>query len=247
VIPSMCRTTYDHMTFHLKNQPPSLQHWFGTDDLGRDLFVRTWYGARISLCIGLTVSVLNILIGFFYGATAGMIRGRAGAVMIWVADVLYALPRLLLGIIILSMLKATVWTLILSLSITGWINMARFVRGQVLKIRPQSFILAAQMFGLSTLRIIWKHLIPNTMGPLLPKCIFTVSLVIFAESFFSLMGLGIAPSFPTWGSLIREGLSALRYYPWRWIFPSSLMTVTILFLNLFGDAMQHLFTPKLRR
>ncbi|MBA4536449.1 ABC transporter permease [Bacillus aquiflavi] len=242
-------TSYDYATNDLtnKNQPPSAEHWFGTDDLGRDVFTRTWEGARISLLVGVAAALVDLFIGVIWGGFSGYKGGRTDDIMMRIADVLYGVPYLLLVILLMVVLGQSVGTMILAMTITGWINMARIVRGQVLSLKNQEYVLAAKTLGADTSRIMRKHLIPNSLGPILVTMTLTIPSAIFTESFLSYLGLGLTPPVASWGTMASEGLPALRYYPWRLFFPALFISVTIFAFNVVGDGLRDALDPRLRK
>ncbi|MBO8163086.1 MAG: ABC transporter permease [Brevibacillus sp.] len=242
-------SSHDYYTTELtnKNKPPSAEHWFGTDDLGRDMFVRIWHGARISLEVGFAAGLIDLIIGVIWGGIAGFFGGRIDEYMMRFADILYAVPYLLVVILLLVVLQPGVGTIIIALTITGWIGMARIVRGQVLQLKAQEFVLAARSLGADNGRIIFKHLIPNALGPILVTLSLTVPQAIFTESFLSFLGLGVSAPVASWGTMASEGLSALRYYPWRLMFPAIFISVTMLAFNLLGDGIRDAVDPRLRK
>jgi oligopeptide transport system permease protein len=237
---------YYETHLHLKNQPPSAQFWFGTDELGRDLFTRVWWGARISLFVGITASFLDLVIGVFYGAMAGFLGGKIEEIMMRVADILYSIPYLLLVILLMVIIGSGITTIILALSLTGWISMARIVRGQILQLKQLDFIKAAHAIGASRKRILLQHLIPNAMGPIIVTLTLTIPTAIFSEAFLSFLGLGVQAPIASWGTMASDGLSALRYYPWRLFFPAGFISITMLCFNLLGDTLRDAFDPRLR-
>jgi oligopeptide transport system permease protein len=240
---------YNYATNDLinSNQAPSAKHWFGTDDLGRDIFTRTWIGARISLFIGLSAAVIDLLIGVIWGSVAGYRGGKIDEAMMRFADVLWGVPYLLLVILLMVVMGQGLGTMILAMTITGWINMARIVRGQVLGLKSQEYVLAAQTLGADTKRILFKHLIPNAMGPILVTVTLTIPTAIFTESFLSYLGLGVPAPLASWGTMASEGLPALQYYPWRLFFPATFICLTIFAFNVVGDGLQDALDPKLRK
>ncbi|GMB08918.1 oligopeptide transport system permease protein [Thermolongibacillus altinsuensis] len=242
-------TPYDYRTNDLMNtnQPPSAEHWFGTDELGRDIFARTWYGARISLFIGVAAALIDLFIGVLWGGFAGFRGGRTDEVMMRIADILWAIPYLLLVILLMVVLEQGLGTMILAMTITGWINMARIVRGQVLQLKNQEYVLAAQTLGASTARIMFKHLIPNTMGPILVTMTLTVPSAIFTEAFLSYLGLGVPQPLASWGTMASDGVQALQYYPWRLFFPATMICLTIFAFNVVGDGLRDALDPRLRK
>lgn len=242
-------TPYDYKTNDLlnKNLPPSAEHWFGTDDLGRDVFTRTWEGARISLFIGVAAALIDLFIGVVWGGISGYKGGRTDDFMMRIADILYGIPYLLLVILLMVVLGQKVGTMILAMTITGWINMARIVRGQVLSLKNQEYVMAAKTLGADTSRIMRKHLIPNTLGPILVTITLTIPSAIFTESFLSYLGLGLTPPIASWGTMASEGLPALQYYPWRLFFPATFICLTIFAFNVVGDGLRDALDPRLRK
>ncbi|BDG33180.1 ABC transporter permease [Parageobacillus thermoglucosidasius] len=242
-------TKYDYATNDLMNtnQPPSSEHWFGTDELGRDIFARTWYGARISLFIGLAAALIDLVIGVLWGGIAGYRGGKTDEIMMRIADILYGVPYLLLVIILMVILGQGLGTMILAMTITGWVNMARIVRGQVLQLKNQEYVLAARTLGASTSRIMFKHLIPNAMGSILVTMTLTIPNAIFTEAFLSYLGLGVPQPLASWGTMASEGVQALQYYPWRLFFPATFICLTIFAFNVVGDGLRDALDPKLRK
>lgn len=230
-----------------KNKKPSAEHWFGTDDLGRDVFVRVWYGARISLEVGFAAAFIDLIIGVIWGGLAGFYGGRIDEIMMRIAGILYAIPYLLVVILLMVVLEPGVGTIIIALTITGWIGMARIVRGQILQLKAQEFVLAARSLGADNNRLIFKHLIPNSLGPIIVTLSLTVPTAIFAESFLSFIGLGVSAPVASWGTMSNEGLSAMKYYPWRLMFPALFISITMLAFNLLGDGLRDAVDPRLRK
>lgn len=231
-----------------QNLPPSSKYWFGTDELGRDVFARTWYGARISLFVGIVAAMIDFAIGVIYGGIAGYKGGRTDNAMMRVVEILYGLPYLLVVILISVVMGPGLFTIIFALSVTGWVGMARIVRGQVLQIKNYEFVLASKTFGTKTSRIIKKNLLPNTMGPIIVQMTLTVPSAIFAEAFLSFLGLGIQPPFASWGSMANDGLSTiLSGHWWRLFFPAFFISLTMFSFNVLGDGLQDALDPKLRR
>ncbi|MFC7686020.1 ABC transporter permease [Ureibacillus sp. GCM10028918] len=229
------------------NAPPSASHWFGTDDLGRDVFVRVWQGARISLFIGITAAVIDLIIGVLWGSISGLAGGRLDNIMMRIADVLSAVPYLLVVIILLVVLEPGLLPMIIALSITGWINMARIVRGEVLSIKNQEYVLAARTLGASTWHLIERHLVPNALGAILVTMTLTIPSAIFTESFLSYLGLGVPAPTASWGTMASEGNKALTSAPWRLFFPAFFISLTIFAFNAVGDGLRDALDPKLRK
>ncbi|MCB1075348.1 MAG: ABC transporter permease [Simkania sp.] len=246
LIPLVSHHTYYETHLEFKNQAPSADFWFGTDELGRDLFTRIWWGARISLFVGIAAAVIDMAIGVLYGAFAGMVGGKIEELMMRLSDILHSLPHLLIVILLMVVMKPGVATILVALTITGWINMARIVRGQILQIKQNDFVLAAYMLGASRWRILFRHLIPNSIGSIITTMTLTIPSAIFAEAFLSFLGLGVQAPISSWGTMASDGLSALRYYPWRLFFPAGFISVSMLAFNLLGDGIRDAFDPRLR-
>lgn len=229
------------------NQTMSAAHWFGTDNLGRDLFSRTWYGARISLFIGLTAAFIDLVIGVIWGSVSGYVGGKVDEYMMRIADILTGVPYLLVVILLMVVMPQGLWTLIIAMTITGWINMARIVRGQVIRLKTEEYVMAARSLGAKGVRIMWRHLIPNTLGPILVTLTLTVPTAIFTEAFLSFLGLGVPAPLASWGTMTSDALPALRYYPFQLFFPAFFICLTMLAFNVIGDALRDALDPKDRR
>ena len=230
-----------------QNQSPSIEHWFGTDEMGRDVFTRTWYGARISLFVGLAAALIDFFIGIIYGGFSGYKGGRTDTIMMRIIEVLYGLPHLLVVILLLVVMGPSLTTIIIALTITGWVGMARIVRGQVLQIKNYEFVTASKSFGAKTFRIIRKNLLPNTMGPIIVQMTLTVPSAIFAEAFLSFLGLGIQAPFASWGVMANDALPViLSGHWWRLFFPAFFISFTMFAFNVLGDGLQDALDPKLR-
>lgn len=231
-----------------QNQAPSMTHLFGTDNLGRDVFTRTWYGARISLFVGLMAALIDFFIGIIYGGVAGYKGGRTDTVMMRIVEILYGLPYLLVVILLLVVMGPSLTTIIVALTVTGWIGMARIVRGQVLQIKNYEFVSASQSFGAKTSRIIRKNLLPNTMGPIIVQMTLTVPTAIFAEAFLSFLGLGIQAPHASWGVMANDALGTIiSGHWWRLFFPALFISLTMFAFNVLGDGLQDALDPKLRK
>ena len=244
--PYLSSQTYYDTHLPLKNLKPSKTFWFGTDELGRDLFIRIGWGARISLFVGMMAALIDMCIGVFYGTIAGIAHQKVGEIMMRILDILYSLPYLLIVILLMVILKPGIFTIILALTFTGWINMARIVRGQILQIKQSDYVLAAQMMGCSSWRLMRYHLIPNAIGSIITTMTLTIPTAIFTEAFLSFLGLGVQAPIASWGTMASDGLSALRYYPWRLFFPAAFISITMLSFNLLGDGLRDAFDPRLR-
>lgn len=229
-------------------QPPSAEHWFGTDNAGRDVFTRTWFGARISLFVGFMAALIDVTIGIIYGGIAGYKGGRTDGIMMRIIEILYGLPYLLVVILLLVVLGPSLTTIIIALTVTGWVGMARIVRGQVLQIKNYEFVLASKSFGTKTPRIIRKNLLPNTMGPIIVQMTLTVPTAIFAEAFLSFLGLGIQSPYASWGVMANDSLGAiLSGNWWTLFFPAFFISFTMFAFNVLGDGLQDALDPKLRK
>ena len=240
--------TVDYQDLVNQNLPPSSEHWFGTDELGRDVFTRTWYGARISLFVGIAAALIDFLIGVIYGGIAGYKGGRTDHFMMRIIEVLYGLPYLLVVILISVVMGPSLATIIFALTITGWIGMARIVRGQVLQIKNYEYVLASKTFGTKTARIIRKNLLPNTMGPIIVQITLSVPSAIFAEAFLSFLGLGIQAPLASWGSMASDALPVILSGDWwRLFFPAFFISMKMFSFNVLGDGLQDALDPKLRR
>lgn len=248
--------------------PPSSQHWFGTDVHGRDVLTRVFYGARISLLIGIVGAGVALVIGVTWGALAGYLGGRWDGLMMRFVDVLYSLPSIVFVIVLITTLEELareyvgdrfgkraadlipILFLFVGLGIVSWLTMARIVRGQVLSLKQRSFIEASRALGATHARILFKHIIPNTYGVIVTYLTLTIPAIILYESFLSYLGLGIQPPMASWGSLIAEGaqqLNPIRIYWWLIVFPALMLVSTLLALNFVGDGLRDAFDPRADR
>lgn len=239
--------SYSEIHLELKNTAPCLKFWFGSDELGRDMFTRIWWGARISLFIGITAATIDVILGILWGSIAAFSGGKTEEIMMRICDVLYAIPYLLVVILLTVIRGSGIVTILIAMTMTGWINMARIVRSQVLQLKQNDYITAARAIGASPSRILFRHLIPNALGPIIAAMTLTIPTAIFTEAFLSFLGLGIQAPAASWGVMVNDGLSAMRYYPWRLLFPAAMITLTMLSFNLLGNALRDALDPRLRR
>jgi oligopeptide transport system permease protein len=219
-------------------------HWFGTDAIGRDLFVRTLYGARVSLAVGIVATFVSLMIGVIYGAFAGFAGGRIDAIMMRVVDILYSLPFIFFVIILMVIFPQNFIILFVAIGAVSWLTMARIVRGQTLSAKQKEFVEAARAAGVGTFGIIRRHIVPNVVGPVIVYVTLTIPGVILAESFLSFLGLGIREPFTSWGVLISDGAGQMETAPWALLFPAAFMALTLFCFNFIGDGLRDALDPK---
>ncbi|ACD51933.1 ABC transporter permease [Clostridium botulinum] len=253
LVPMTSQYTYDSNSLSAVNLKPSAEHWFGTDQLGRDIFVRVFFGARYSLMIGVAAAFINLFIGVLYGGIAGFCGGKIDNLMMRIVDVLYSIPLIIYVIILMTILNkpgsggSGLSTIILALSISYWIGMARIVRGDVLQLKQQEFVLAAKALGASNTRILIRHLIPNCIGSIMVTLTLLIPQAIFTEAFLSFIGLGLVPPKASLGTLANEAMKAIYQYPYQLLFPALAICLIILAFNLFGDGLSEALDPKNKR
>jgi oligopeptide transport system permease protein len=237
---------FDEIYWDKVSMAPTLkdQHWFGTDANGRDLFVRTLYGARISLMVGIAATSVSLVIGVTYGAIAGYYGGRVDEAMMRFVDVMYSLPFLFFVILLMVFFGRNIVLMFAALGAVEWLTMARIVRGQALSIKRREFIEAAHAGGVKTSKIIRRHLIPNTVGPVIVYVTLTIPKVILEESFLSFLGLGVQEPNTSWGVLISEGAQRMESGPWMLIYPAIFLAATLFSLNFIGDGLRDALDPK---
>lgn len=219
-------------------------HWFGTDANGRDMFIRTLYGAQVSLMVGVVATLVSLLIGVIYGATAGYLGGRVDEAMMRFVDVLYSLPFIFFVIILMVVFNRNFILMFVAIGAVEWLTMARIVRGQTLSVRRKEFIEAAHASGVGTAAIIRRHIVPNVVGPVIVYVTLLIPAVILAESFLSFLGLGVQEPFTSWGVLISEGANEMETKPWMLIFPAAFMAITLFCFNFIGDGLRDALDPK---
>ncbi len=231
-----------------RNQFPSLTHWFGTDRLGRDLFARVCQGGRISLIIGLVGALISSTVGCLYGGISAYFGGVVDDVMMRVVEIIISVPYLIVVILLSVVLQSQgVFTLILAMTLTGWCSIARLVRGQVLQIKSQEYVLAAQALGVRPWKIILRHLIPNTLSVVLVSITFDIPGYIFSEAFLSYVGLGVQPPNTSWGALAAMAQTSFTFYPYQMFFPALMIALTMLSFTLLGDGLRDALDPRLRK
>lgn len=245
--PMFYKHNYYSQDFAIKNQGPSAEHWFGTDKFGRDQFARIVYGARISLTVAYVASILNIVIGVLYGGISGYFGGMVDTIMMRIVDILYSIPMMIYVILLMLIMTPGIKSIIIALAISYWIGMARIVRGEILALKEQDFVLAARTLGASSFRIIVRHLIPNCIGSIIVTLTLMVPQAIFTEAFLSFVGLGISAPAASWGTLASDGVEVLSLYPSQLLYPSVAICITILAFNMFGDGLRDALDPKMRK
>lgn len=237
-VPLFWPWSYSEQNAQIRNQAASLIHWFGTDRFGRDLFARVWYGAGISLVIGITSALVNGLLGVLYGAAAGYAGKWADMILMRIADIISSIPSMLYVILITLVMGAGVQSIILGLCVSGWIDMARVVRGEIRRLKETDYAHAARMEGIGSLRILVRHLLPNAAGPILVNLIFLVPQAVFTEAFLSFLGVGIEAPAASLGTIIQEARSQMMLYPSQMVYPLVVLCVMILALNMIGTAVE---------
>ncbi len=252
--------SYEDQNLDLGATPPSAQHWLGTDTLGRDLFARILFGGRISLMVGLVASCVALIIGVAYGAVAGYLGGKIDTVMMRIVDIIYALPFTIFVIMLMVFLKdpmekfdawlaqypivdnaqgvGKILLLFAAIGAVEWLTMARIVRGQILSVKKMEFIEAARALGYSPRRIIFRHMVPNILGPIIVYTTLTIPAVMLLESFLSFLGLGVDAPMSSWGTLIKDGAEKMEEFPWLLIFPGGIFSLTLFSLNFLGDGLR---------
>jgi len=245
--PALSHYDFTAQDYDFLDNTPSFAHLFGTDNLGRDLFVRTWKGGRVSLYIGFVGTLVELIVGCLYGGIAGYFGGKVDMLMMRVIEVIASVPYLLVVILLLLVLPKGVNTLIIALCITGWVGIARLIRGQVMQIKSLDYVLAAKALGAKPMRIILKHELPNTIGLILVYMSMDIPAFIFDEAFLSFLGLGVQPPATSWGALIFTGQGVMTNHPHELIIPTVILAITMLAFNLLGDGLRDALDPKLRQ
>ena len=237
--------SYSYQNLELGAQAPFGSFFLGTDTLGRDLFSRILYGARVSLLVGFVATGVALVIGVSWGIVAGYFGGRIDSLMMRIVDVLYGLPFIIFIILLMVIFGRNIWLLFGAIGAVEWLTMARIVRGQVLTIKNQEYVLAAQAMGVSNFQMFRKHIFPNILGPIAVYATLTIPQVMLLEAFLSFLGLGIQPPMSSWGTLIRYGVESMEEYSWLLIYPGLTFTITLFALNFFGDGLRDALDPKI--
>ena len=245
--PIIRKLDYETVVTANKNLSPNKEFWWGTDAMGRDLFTRVWIGARVSISIAIVATIIDVVVGCLYGGIAAYVGGIVDEVMMRIVEVLNSIPYLIITLLILVVLGNGYFQLMLALCITAWTGTARMIRGQILQLRESEYVLAAEALGASPLRVIIKHLLPNTIGLIILDVASTIPSVIVSETVLSFLGLGLSiPSFSL-GSLLSAGQQAMAFYPYQLLFPTIVLCLIILSFNVLGDGLRDALDPKLRQ
>lgn len=244
--PLLAGYDFDAIDLGAIRQPPTLKHWMGTDDLGRDVFTRVLYGGRVSILIGVLSAVIGTGLGSLVGAAAGYYGGRTDNVLMRLTDVAYSIPTLPLLIVLASYTQAAATYMALIIGLLSWMATARVVRGEVLSIKQMAYVEAARSLGASNVRIILRHVLPNTVGPIVVGATLAVGNAIIVESSLSFLGLGVQPPIPTWGNLLQDARSTMVTKPWLTIFPGVAILLVVLAVNFIGDGLQDAVDPTAR-
>ncbi len=245
--PLLTGVTYSDQNLAYGAQPPSGEHWLGTDYLGRDLLVRTLYGGQMSLLVALAAAVVSLAIGVVWGAVAGYAGGRVDSVMMRIVDVLYTLPYIFLVILLVAFFGQNIFLLFIALGAVQWLTPARIVRGQVLSLKEKEFILAARSVGTSFAGIVFRHLIPNALGPVIVSFTLSIPAVMLQEAFLSFLGLGVPPPRPSLGTLVKEGAAHMDVFPWELAIPGVILAALLFSLNFLGDGLRDALDPRMAK
>jgi oligopeptide transport system permease protein len=235
---------YDYQNLELGASAPSSAYLLGTDTLGRDLLSRLLYGSRVSLMVGFVATAVALVIGVTWGIVSGYFGGKVDAVMMRIVDILYGLPFIIFIILLMVVFGRNIWLLFGAIGAVEWLTMARIIRGQVLSIKNQEYVLSAKAMGVSNFYMFIRHIFPNVLGPIAVYATLTIPQVMLLEAFLSFLGLGIQPPMSSWGTLIRYGVESMEEYWWLLVFPGITFTITLFSLNFFGDGLRDALDPK---
>ena len=236
--------SYSYQNLDIGASPPSAEYLLGTDVLGRDLLSRLLYGARISLLVGFVATGVALVIGVSWGIVAGYFGGRVDSIMMRIVDVLYGLPFIIFIILLMVIFGRNIWLLFAAIGAVEWLTMARIVRAQVIGLKNQEFVQAAQVMGVSNFSMFRRHILPNILGPIAVYATLTIPQVMLLEAFLSFLGLGIQPPMSSWGTLIKDGVESMEEFSWLLIYPGITFTITLFALNFFGDGLRDALDPK---
>ncbi|MCQ2436938.1 MAG: ABC transporter permease [Clostridia bacterium] len=246
-VPMFSQYSYDGMDLAHMNNGPSWQHLCGTDQMGRDQFIRIMYGARISLTIGIVAAAINFLIGVVYGGLSGYIGGSLDMVLMRIVDILTSLPSLLYVLLVMLIFGSNVFSVILALCFTSWIGTARVVRSEVMHLKHSDYVMAARLSGASTGHLLWSHLVPNAMGPIIVSTAFLIPNAIFSEAFLSFLGIGIRAPMASWGTLANDAIPIMAQYPHQMLFPVAAICLTMFSFNFIGDGLRDALDPRMKK
>ena len=238
---------YNEQNIEITNQGPTLEHIFGLDDLGRDIFARIWVGGRVSLTIGIVGALISLVVGTLYGGISGFCGGIVDDIMMRILEILVGIPYMVVVIIVSVYLGKGMTSLMIALCLTSWTGLARLVRGEIIELKESEYVMAARALGTSPFKIITRHLIPNTLSVIIINTTYAIPSFIFSEAFLSFLGMGIQPPDTSWGAMASLGQQQMTYYPHELIFPALAISVTMLAFNLLGDGLRDAFDPKLRQ
>ena len=245
--PMLSPYPYDGMDAMSRNQSSTAAHWFGTDQMGRDILTRVLYGARVSLLVGFASTALNLLIGVLYGSIAGYVGGRVDMVMMRIVDVIYAVPAMIYMILLMLIFGSNIYSVMLGICVNGWINMARIVRSQVMSLKEQEFSVAAFVIGASRRRILFRHLLLNSLGPIIVTVTLMIPQAIFTEAFLSFIGIGISAPMASLGTLAQDAKMLMNVYPMQMVWPVLVICIVIFSLNFIGEGLETALNPRGKR
>ena len=245
--PMLSPYPYDGMDAMSRNQGSTAAHWFGTDQMGRDILTRVLYGTRVSLLVGFASTALNLVIGVLYGSIAGYVGGRVDMVMMRIVDVIYAVPAMIYMILLMLIFGSNIYSVMLGICVNGWINMARIVRSQVMSLKEQEFSVAAFVIGASRKRILFRHLLLNSLGPIIVTVTLMIPQAIFTEAFLSFIGIGISAPMASLGTLAQDAKMLMNVYPMQMVWPVLVICIVIFSLNFIGEGLETALNPRGKR